>query len=176
KVEFTNINCTSWDPEFSNFEYCYLKSVNRSYKYMSLKVNLYKVPINVIKVNIAALKRLNGYKPFLYNATVDACRFLKNPKSNPVFSYLHNMFRSFSNMNHTCPYNVRLWLTLVFDFILIFFFLFRQHDLVVEKLNTNFLNNHITSALPVPEGDYALQTSWFANNILRATVLVSITL
>nr|XP_017016824.1 uncharacterized protein LOC108070739 [Drosophila kikkawai] len=155
KVEFTNINCTSWDPEFSDFEYCYLKSVNRSYKYMSLKVNLYKVPINVIKVNIAALKRFNGYKPFLYNATVDACRFLKNPKSNPVFSYLHNMFRSFSNMNHTCPYN---------------------HDLVVEKLNTNFLNNHITSALPVPEGDYALQTSWFANNILRATVLVSITL
>ncbi|KAH8285255.1 hypothetical protein KR054_006806, partial [Drosophila jambulina] len=151
KVEFTNINCTSWDAEFSNFEYCYLKSVNRSYKYLSLKVNLYKVPIRKIKVNLAVLKKLNGYKPFLYNVTVDACRFLKNPKSNPVFEYLHNLFRSFSNMNHTCPYN---------------------HNVVVEKLSTQFINNHVTAVLPVPEGDYALQTSWFANDILRATVSV----
>ncbi|KAH8254434.1 hypothetical protein KR032_010110, partial [Drosophila birchii] len=155
KVEFTNINCNSLDTKFSDFEYCYLKSVNRSYKYMSLKVNLYKVPISKIKVTFAALKRLNGYKPFLYNVSVDACKFLKNPKSNPVFLYLHNLFKSYSNMNHTCPYD---------------------NDLIVEKLSTEFVNNHLTTVLPVPEGDYALQTSWFANGILRATVGIFITL
>ncbi|EDW39227.1 GL13981, partial [Drosophila persimilis] len=47
KVEFTNIKCTSLDKEFDDFEYCYLKSVNRTYKYMSLKVNLYKIPITI---------------------------------------------------------------------------------------------------------------------------------
>ncbi|KAH8390100.1 hypothetical protein KR200_007136, partial [Drosophila serrata] len=151
KLEFTNINCTAVDKDFCNFEYCYLKSVNRSYKYMSLKVNLYKVPINSIKINLTPLVRLSGYKTFLYNVTVDGCKFLKYPKSNPVFSYLFDLFGSFSNLNHSCPYN---------------------HDVIVEKLTTQFVNNHLTAVLPVPEGDYAFHTAWFANNILRATVTV----
>jgi len=49
-VEFTNVKCTSWDKKFDDFEYCHLKSVNRSFKYLSLKVNLFKVPITKVKV------------------------------------------------------------------------------------------------------------------------------
>lgn len=47
KVELTNIKCTSMDPE-----YCYLKSVNRTYKYLSLKLNVYKVPVAEFQVSI----------------------------------------------------------------------------------------------------------------------------
>ncbi|XP_022228667.1 uncharacterized protein LOC111078351 isoform X4 [Drosophila obscura] len=43
KVEFTNIVCTSLDKEFSEFEYCYLKSVNRTYKYVSVKSKFFTV-------------------------------------------------------------------------------------------------------------------------------------
>ncbi|KAH8244321.1 hypothetical protein KR026_006592, partial [Drosophila bipectinata] len=34
-------------------------------------------------VNFALYKRFNGYKPFLYNMTLDACKFQQNPKGNP---------------------------------------------------------------------------------------------
>ncbi|KAH8383635.1 hypothetical protein KR009_009770, partial [Drosophila setifemur] len=174
KLEFTNIKCTSLDPEFCDFEYCYLKSVNRSYKYLSLKVKLYKLPITKIKVcvyykskntnidsnlyyqmNLELQKRTNGYKPFLYNITVDACRYMRNPKSNPIAAYLHGLFLPFSNMNHTCPYN---------------------HDLMVEKVSTSFINTQVTSVLPFPLGDFLLLTKWIAYDIHRATVSVYATL
>ncbi|XP_068155040.1 uncharacterized protein [Drosophila tropicalis] len=104
--EFTNIKCTPLDEEFATFKYCYLKSLNRTYKYMSLKVNLLKSPVTKVKVNVALMQRLSGYKPFLYNVTVDACNLMANYKSaNPVTKYLHGLFKPFSNMNHTCPYN-----------------------------------------------------------------------
>nr|XP_044250871.1 uncharacterized protein LOC108055276 [Drosophila takahashii] len=155
RVEFTNVKCTSHDPEFANFDYCLLKSVNRTYKYLSLKVNLVKKPITKIKVNVALFQRLNGYKPFLYNVTVDACKFLKNQKSNPVATYIYSFFKSHSNMNHTCPFD---------------------HDIILERLNTNFLNMQVTDVLPVPHGDYLFHSNWFAYDINRATVNVYVTI
>jgi len=50
RMEFTNVKCTTLDKEFSDFEYCYLKAANRTYKYLSLKVRLYKVPIHQFSV------------------------------------------------------------------------------------------------------------------------------
>ncbi|XP_034665160.1 uncharacterized protein LOC117899333 [Drosophila subobscura] len=155
KVEFTNIKCTSLDKEFDDFEYCHLKSVNRSYKYFSLKANLYKIPITKVKVNIALLKRYSGYKPFLYNFTVDACKFLKNRKSNRVVAYFHDLFLAHSNMNHTCPFD---------------------HDLLVEKVSIDFINKQFTEVLPFPTGDYLFQSNWFAYDINRAEVNVYFTL
>ncbi|XP_033254353.1 uncharacterized protein LOC117193739 isoform X5 [Drosophila miranda] len=105
RVEFTNIKCNSEDKEFSDFEYCYLKSVNRSYKYLSLKVNLFQVPITNVSTKIGLYKRFSGYKPFLYNLTVDACKFLKHQKSFPIVSYFYELIKDFSNMNHSCPYD-----------------------------------------------------------------------
>nr|XP_043069148.1 uncharacterized protein LOC108121426 [Drosophila bipectinata] len=87
KFEFTNIKCIPKDEQFGNFEYCYLKSVNRTYKYVSIKYYFNKLPITSIQVNVALFKRFNGYKPFLYNVTVDGCKFLKNTKSNPVMKF-----------------------------------------------------------------------------------------
>ncbi|XP_033158783.1 uncharacterized protein LOC117140128 [Drosophila mauritiana] len=92
-VEFTNVQCESLDKNFALIEYCYLKSVNRSYKYVSIKVNLLKIPIYKVKIRFGLYKRLTGYKPFLYNATLDACKFLKSPNSNPValFFFQHDI-------------------------------------------------------------------------------------
>ncbi|XP_017077347.1 uncharacterized protein LOC108112108 [Drosophila eugracilis] len=146
-VEFTNIKCEVVDPDFCNFEYCYLKSVNRTYKYFMLKVNLYKIPVTKVKVNFAIYKFANGYKPFMYNVTVDACKFLKNPKSNPVTDYIHGFFKDFSNMNHSCPYD---------------------HDLVVDKLTTDLFNQRMKYLLPFPEGKYLVQMNWMAYDTIRA--------
>ncbi|KAH8384257.1 hypothetical protein KR200_010476, partial [Drosophila serrata] len=155
KVEFTNIKCNSLDTDFANFEYCFLKSVNRHYKYLSLKVKLSEGNINKVKVNIELQKRYSVYRNFLYNVTVDACRFLKNPQSNPIGIYLYGFFRDYSNMNHTCPFN---------------------HDLIVDKLPVNFTNRHVTEVLPFPTGDYLFRSNWIAYDINRARVDVYFTL
>ncbi|XP_043658478.1 uncharacterized protein LOC122623398 isoform X2 [Drosophila teissieri] len=86
-VEFTNIQCESLDKDFSLFEYCLLKSINRSYKYISVKAKLLKIPITKIKVRVGLYKRLSGYKPFLYNITYDGCRFISSQNPNPIVSY-----------------------------------------------------------------------------------------
>ncbi|XP_037943812.1 uncharacterized protein LOC119676635 [Teleopsis dalmanni] len=149
KLEFTNLVCKTLDKEFCDFEYCYLKSVNRSYKYMSLKVKLFKIPITSVKMRYTLMKKENGYKPFLYNITLDGCKFQKSRK-HPVTKFIYSLFEEYTNMNHTCPYN---------------------HDLLVEKLDIN----HVTKKflmLPFPVGEYALYTTWFAYDIPRADVNV----
>ncbi|XP_033161098.1 uncharacterized protein LOC117141642 [Drosophila mauritiana] len=102
-LEFTNLQCESLDKDFALIDYCFLKSVNRSYKYVSIKVNLLQIPITKVKVMYGAFK-FNGYKPFLYNITSDACRLLHSPKSNPValYFYIHVLdkmpYHSINNM------------------------------------------------------------------------------
>lgn len=51
-------------------------------------------------------KRFNGYRPFMYNVSIDACKFLKNPASNLVAKFYYEFLKSYSNINHTCPYYV----------------------------------------------------------------------
>ncbi|XP_034127291.1 uncharacterized protein LOC117583197 [Drosophila guanche] len=81
----------------------------------------------------------NGYKPFLYNVTFDACKFLANVNSNPVINFFHESFTSFYNVNHTCPYN---------------------HDIIMEKLPIDFVNHRMSKVLPFPEGDYLVELRW----------------
>ncbi|XP_039497157.1 uncharacterized protein LOC120455242 [Drosophila santomea] len=146
-VEFTNVQCESLDKDFALFEYCYLKSVNRSYKYCSLKVKLLQLPITKIKVRFGLYKRLNGYIPFLYNMTLDACRFLKSAKPNPIANFFYSFFKDHSNINHTCPYN---------------------HDIVVDQMLYNHINYKVTKILPFPEGSYMFELHWLAYDIDRA--------
>ncbi|EDV50901.2 uncharacterized protein Dere_GG14200, isoform C [Drosophila erecta] len=138
-VEFTNAQCESLDKDFALFESCFLKSVNRSYKYLSLKVKLLKLPITKVKVRIGLYKRVNGYLPFLYNMTVDACRFLKSSNPNPIaLFYVIFILHSF------------------------------QHDIVVDKMPYHNINNMVTKILPFPEGNYMLELHWIAYDICRA--------
>ncbi|XP_070137691.1 uncharacterized protein [Drosophila bipectinata] len=150
KFEYTNVKCTSLDEKFVGFEYCYIKSVNRSYKYLFIKANLFKTPITKIKVCIVQLfKKFNGYRPFMYNITVDFCRLLSGAQINPFAVYAYNLIKTHSNINHTCPFD---------------------HDFLVEKLDANFVNHHVTKVLPVPEGDYLIESRWNINDINRAIV------
>ncbi|XP_033246307.1 uncharacterized protein LOC117187703 [Drosophila miranda] len=155
RVEFTNIKCNSEDQELSDFEYCYLKSVNRSYKYLSLKVNLLQVPVTKFSTKFGLYKRFSGYKPFLYNFTVNGCNFLKRPKSFPVVSYFYEIFKDYSNMNHSCPYD---------------------HDLLVDKLTIERINNRFSKTLTFPEGDYMFEFHFLAYGINRAVVKLYFTL
>ncbi|KAH8293955.1 hypothetical protein KR054_007016, partial [Drosophila jambulina] len=151
RFEFTNINCTSYEKGIADFEYCYLKSINRSYKYLSVKLKLYEVPLANMKVNFILWKRLNGYKPFLYNITVDICQFLASPKSSPVVKFVYETYMEYSNVNHSCPLD---------------------NDLVLEKLPVEFMNHRVTKILPLPEGDYLFEFRWIRLGNVFANIKV----
>ncbi|XP_044250911.1 uncharacterized protein [Drosophila takahashii] len=149
RVEFTNIKCSPVDKNFAEFEYCTLKSINRTYKYISEKIKLYKIPLTKMKVNFGLYKRFSGYKPFLYNQTIDGCYFLNHQKSNPVAKFFFDIIKGNTNVNHSCPYN---------------------HDIIADKLSTEVVNHHLTKVLPYPDGDYMLESHWVLNDKLSALI------
>ncbi|XP_016987274.1 uncharacterized protein LOC108050222 [Drosophila rhopaloa] len=151
-IEFTNINCTTLDKEFCDFEYCYLKAINRTYKPLSLKVRLYKTPVTKFSINIYFHKRSNGLMPISHNITVDGCKLISEMK-NPLVSFLFGMFKAYSNINHACPYD---------------------HDIIVDKLPTQFVYQQFTGLWIFPEGEYVYDSNWIAYGKNRANVRVHI--
>ncbi|KRF98678.1 uncharacterized protein Dwil_GK28060 [Drosophila willistoni] len=130
RFEFTNLKCTSLDKSFLEFQHCYIKAVNRSYKYITIRANVFDLPVYEAITNFDLLKRNNGYLPFLYNITGPVCPFFENKKRFPVSSFITGLFLEHSNFNHRCPFN---------------------HDFIVDKLDIGFLNGKFTKLLPFPE-------------------------
>ena len=50
-----------------------------------------------------------GYEQSVIKYTIDACAFLRNKRRNPFADLFYKLFglANYSNMNHTCPYDVR---------------------------------------------------------------------
>ncbi|KAH8285370.1 hypothetical protein KR054_008225, partial [Drosophila jambulina] len=141
--EFANINCTSLDKTFMDVDECFLKSVNRTYKYLTIRSKIYQLPVDDIKVRILCFcNLLNGYKPFLFNFTLDACKFLTGQKNNRI-QFFYELFAPYSNMLHACPYN---------------------HDIHVDKLPINYLNHKLSNVLPVPDGYYCVHSTYSTHN------------
>ncbi|KAH8327173.1 hypothetical protein KR074_006642, partial [Drosophila pseudoananassae] len=151
KFEFKNIECTSLDKDFMGFDECFLKSINRTYKYMNVRTRIYQFPVNDITIRVEVLKRLNGYKPFLFNFTVDACKFLKGQKKTSVTQFFYDLFAPYSNMLHKCPYN---------------------HDVFVKKLPISHLDHMLSNVLPFPEGVYCVHSVYYSNGIPRMDLKV----
>ncbi|XP_019892853.2 uncharacterized protein LOC109612856 isoform X2 [Musca domestica] len=121
-VRFTNIKCAAFHPDFATFQQCQLK------------------------VNLALFKKFSGYKPFLYNITVDLCKYLKNPRKHPFLDLFHRVIVNDSNINHTCPYN---------------------HDIIVKNV---LLNENNFKYLPLPRGEYRFDLKVAAYNDWKADV------
>ncbi|KAH8333383.1 hypothetical protein KR067_013106, partial [Drosophila pandora] len=147
KYEFTNVKCNATDPTFGNFRYCYIKAINRTYKYVSIRYYSTQVPYTNITVKLGLYKRFNGYKPFLYNITINACKFLKSPKTYPVLKFFFDIIYPASNFHHPCPYD---------------------HDIILDKLTIATVNHYFTNILPFSEGDYMIEIRWVVYAVERA--------
>ncbi|XP_041448733.1 uncharacterized protein LOC121404110 [Drosophila obscura] len=152
KFEFTNLKCTTLEQEFVEFDRCFLKSVNRTYKYLTVSTKIHVLPLNSASIQTQVLKRLNGYKPFLFNFTTDACMVFGG-KMNPTTRFFFGLMAPYSNMNHSCPYD---------------------HDIIVEKLPISFLNEQLTRVLPFPEGDYCVKNVYSFGGKPRAQTEVHV--
>ncbi|XP_017119608.1 uncharacterized protein LOC108141030 [Drosophila elegans] len=132
--KFTNFVCKSHNQSWFVFHYCRLKAISRDR--VLLNVNgtvLY--PAYDIQVHAKIFKKASGFKPWLLDANIDGCRYMRK-NYNPFLGIVFSLFQDFSNINHTCPY---VGLQTVKDFYL-----------RPDRLK-----------LPFPSGEYMLSLQWF---------------
>ncbi|XP_034127284.1 uncharacterized protein LOC117583189 [Drosophila guanche] len=144
--KYKNIKCKCYETSFCEFTTCELKILGRGIVGLNMHVQMKQPPITRIKAQVTTFRRFSGYRPFLYNVTVDFCGFMKNPKRFPFFFMVHEAIRKFSNFNHSCPYN---------------------HDISINRM---VLTDEMISRIPVPSGYYKLLIRMASEGIWRGEV------
>ncbi|KAH8296351.1 hypothetical protein KR054_004923, partial [Drosophila jambulina] len=148
----TNIKCKCYDKTFCNFDQCELKLLGREKVGIFVYVKVHKLPVTKVLVNLSLHRKFSGYRPFLYNVTVNFCDFILHKTRFPWFKIAHESISKFSNLNHTCPYNVSILNRIVKYFLRkIYYF---QHDIIVSKM---VLNDGMLEKTPFPTGSYMFQ-------------------
>uniref|UniRef100_A0A1I8P0L9 Uncharacterized protein n=1 Tax=Stomoxys calcitrans TaxID=35570 RepID=A0A1I8P0L9_STOCA len=142
------VECEEFDKSFASFKKCYLKALARDVIALHLHVQLHELPINNITTNAQLFQKGNGYRPFLYNTTMNLCEFFKHPKRFMFWKIIYDNFKPYSNVNHTCPYD---------------------HDIIIDNIT---LNAEMMRLVPFPENDYMIQLQFAAYNVYRAKVKV----
>ncbi|XP_030563940.1 uncharacterized protein LOC115764832 [Drosophila novamexicana] len=100
--KLTNAVCESHNKSWVEINQCRLKAVQRNKAI--LNINLYILyPAYDIKARAQILTKANGYKPWLFDVTVDVCKFMRK-NNNPTFKLIFDNFKNFTTLNHTCPY------------------------------------------------------------------------
>lgn len=104
-MKFTNAICKSFNESMIKINMCRIRAVNRYKNIFNLNATLLQSMYSV-KTRFQLYKRANGYKPWLYDISIDNCEYLKKP-SNPIAIFLVNQFKNFSNFwEERCPITV----------------------------------------------------------------------
>lgn len=101
-----NVNCQTVDNNFCRFEICKASPDSDGSKEYNIFIRLLKLPITNCKLQFELKPLTLSNVPMLFNATYDACQFMKNRKRFRVLNRFYNAIQPFVNVNHTCPYNV----------------------------------------------------------------------
>ncbi|EDW04437.1 GH22589 [Drosophila grimshawi] len=130
---------------------CAFRSVNRSYKYMSIRAQIYELPITYALITFKLSKRDNQHVFERFNSSVELCRFMRD-RQNPVASFLFSVFEDYATFNHTCP--------------------FTESHYILEKLPVQ----HVSNVLSIlPNGRYIFHLLWTSDNRLKGEIMVYIT-
>ncbi|XP_073848336.1 uncharacterized protein [Musca autumnalis] len=129
QIKFTNLECTTLNETVTTFEECALKPTISGLMGLNVHAKVFQV-LPDIKVDASFYKKANGYKPFLFNTSVDFCEVMAKKTQNIVSHIIFNIVKDYSNLNHTCPYD---------------------HDIHVENL---VLSEEKMKFLPLPSGEY----------------------
>ncbi|EDV57005.1 uncharacterized protein LOC6548099 [Drosophila erecta] len=142
-AKMTNAVCKSYNESWVVIHYCRLKAYSRTKTSLNINATFIE-PAKKIHVHAKMMKRANGYKPFLFDYTLDACLFMRR-RNQPFAKIIWNFIRNVSTVNHTCPYE---GLQMVSDF------------------------HRIEVPVPLPSGEYLLLLDWlfdlkpqFATNV-----------
>ncbi|XP_022214459.1 uncharacterized protein LOC111068955 isoform X1 [Drosophila obscura] len=144
--KFTNIVCESYNQSWVVFRYCRLKAVGRDKVHLNINATILHPAYNITNHG-KIFKRASGYKPWLLDTTVDACRFMRK-NYDPFAKIVFSLFREFSNINHTCPY-------------------------VGHQILKDFYLKPELLMLPFPTGDYLLSMRWYFGRRLQFDTNIS---
>ncbi|XP_034484469.1 uncharacterized protein LOC117789548 [Drosophila innubila] len=98
----TNAVCESKNKSWVTFESCRLHALQRNKTILNLFATFLQ-PTNSITLRLQVQKRANGFKPWVIDINFDVCQFLKS-KKNKVAKVVYDLFKDFSNINHSCPF------------------------------------------------------------------------
>ncbi|XP_034654779.1 uncharacterized protein LOC117892566, partial [Drosophila subobscura] len=144
----TNAVCESYNQSWFVFHNCRLKAVSRSKVVFNFNGTVLH-PANDISLRVKMFKRANGYKPWLFDVSLDVCVYLRK-RNHPFVNIVYRLFSDFSNMNHTCPY-------------------------VGPQILKDFYPRLELLRLPFPTGDYMLAIRWHFDKKLQFDTNISFT-
>ncbi|EDW14840.2 uncharacterized protein Dmoj_GI24475 [Drosophila mojavensis] len=101
-IRLTNFICQSHNESWISVHVCRLKAINRNKIVLNFNATMHNTCYE-LSTTLQLYKKANGYKPWLYNSSVDICKFTRKPY-NPFAIMIYKVMRQYSNMNHTCPY------------------------------------------------------------------------
>ncbi|XP_017058842.1 uncharacterized protein LOC108099731 [Drosophila ficusphila] len=144
--KFSNFQCKSYNESWFVFNYYRLKAVSRDRVLLNMNGTILHPAYN-IKAHVKVYKKANGFKPWVLEATTDACSFIKK-RSDPFLRIVYNIFKEFTNINHSCPY-------------------------VGHQLLKDFYLKRELLVLPLPSGEYLLAMRWYFDKELTFDTNVS---
>ncbi|KAH8265668.1 hypothetical protein KR044_004179, partial [Drosophila immigrans] len=101
-LRFTNLVCHSGNISLYTLHTCRLKALQRNKIALYLNATL-NYRTNHVFLNFQLVKKANGYKPWLYNYSLDCCDYLRR-RNNPVLNIISNILKEYSNFIHPCPF------------------------------------------------------------------------
>ncbi|KAH8351001.1 hypothetical protein KR067_011506, partial [Drosophila pandora] len=144
--KMTNVACGSYNKSWVRINTCRLKAVGRNRVSFNFNATFIH-PTNNITTHYQLFKRASGYKPWMINIKIDGCRFMRRPY-DAIGILMFNIYKRFSNINHTCPFEGHLFLKDMY-------------------LSTEVMR------LPLPTGDYLLSIDWIFYGISQFATNVS---
>ncbi|XP_062136801.1 uncharacterized protein LOC133846076, partial [Drosophila sulfurigaster albostrigata] len=131
--KFSNAVCETYNESWFLIHKCRIRAVKRNINTFNFNGTVLH-PAYDISINGQLFKKANGYKPWLFKASIDGCQFIKRAY-NPAAILIFNLFKEYTNFNHSCPYNG-------------------------TQLVKGFYLRPELLKLPIPSGDYLLSLTW----------------
>lgn len=105
------------------------------------------------QINAKLFRKVNKkFHPFLYDDTIDLCDFLKRQQKRHIFwGMVYKMLLKYSNLNHTCPYEVNISIHIKHNY---WGFQYFQHTIIIDKFT---YDNDVFKVLPIPKGQYKMK-------------------
>ncbi|KAH8307449.1 hypothetical protein KR044_012590, partial [Drosophila immigrans] len=143
QFKLTNVICESLNESWVHIYDCRLKAISRNLTVFNFNATFF-YPVNDIILEMQLFKRANGYKPWLLKTAFDSCRSLRTT-FNPFGKLVYNLYKNYSNINHTCPFEGPI--------------IIKGFHVEPDKLG-----------LPLPTGQYRLDTKWLFEKKLQLKV------
>lgn len=106
-IKFTNAVCKSYNESLIKIYLCRIRAVSRIKNTFNFNATVLHASSH-IQSHFKMYKRTYGYRPWVYDVSVDVCRFLNKP-TNAIALLLTNQIKNYTNfLDQKCPVSVIL--------------------------------------------------------------------